>query len=73
MRQNAKRRKHNRERRSRMRNLTKSVLAETDKTEAENLFRQAVSHIDRLSSRGILHQNNAARKKAQLSRHINNL
>ncbi len=73
MRQNEKRRKHNNVRRSKMRTLIKKVTSETDKETAEKNLRDAVSYIDRLSTKGILHKNTAARKKAQLTKHVNNL
>ena len=73
MRQNEKRRKHNNVRRSKMRTLIKKVTSETDKEAAEKNLRDAVSYIDRLSTKGILHKNTAARKKAQLTKHVNNL
>lgn len=73
MRQNAKRKKHNNVRRSKMRTLIKEVTAETDKEAAENKLREAVSYIDKLTTKGILHQNTAARKKAKLTKHVNNL
>lgn len=73
MRQNAKRRKHNRELRSKMRTLVKKVLAEENREKAEELLKPAVSYLDRMSSKGVIHDNKAARKKAQLTRHVNGL
>lgn len=73
MRQNVKRRKHNNARRSKMRTLIKKVTSSTDKETAEKNLREAVSFIDKLTTKGILHKNTAARKKAQLTKHVNNL
>lgn len=73
MRQNAKRRKHNNVRRSKMRTLIKKAAASTDKETAEQNLREAVSYIDKLTTKGILHKNTAARKKAKLTKHVNNL
>jgi len=73
LRQNAKRREHNKSRRSKMRTLIKNVLQSADKTEAEKNLNKAVSFIDRLSAKRIIHPNNAARKKARLTKHVNNL
>lgn len=73
MRQDEKRRKHNNTRRSRMRTLIKKVLNSTDKETAEKNLKEATSFIDRLSVKGIIHSNNAARKKARLTKHVNNL
>ncbi|MGB0346742.1 MAG: 30S ribosomal protein S20 [Balneolaceae bacterium] len=73
VRQNKVRNAHNTSRRSKMRTLIKKVLVETDKAKAENLLKEATSYIDRMSVKGIVHQNNAARKKARLTKHVNNL
>ena len=72
-RQNAKRNTHNRARRSKMRTLIKKVMTSTSKDEAQVLYKEAVSYLDRMSVKGVIHTNNAARKKAQLTRHVNAL
>jgi len=72
-RQNAKRNVHNRARRSKMRTLIKKVMTSTSKDEAQVLYKEAVSYLDRMSVKGVIHTNNAARKKAQLTRHVNAL
>jgi small subunit ribosomal protein S20 len=56
-----------------MRTLIKKVLNSSDKAQAEVLLKDAVSYIDRMSQKGIVHPNNAARKKARLTKHVNNL
>mgnify|MGYP003665065363 FL=1 len=73
VRQAEKRKKHNSARKSKMRTLIKNVLASTDKKEAEVILKEAVSYIDRMSFKGIIHSNNAARRKAALTKHVNNL
>jgi len=73
MRQNKKRRDHNRTRRSKMRTLIKKVQTASDKELAEGYLKEAVSFIDRLSTKRIIHPNTAARKKAQLTKYVNNL
>ena len=72
-RQNEKRNAHNRTRRSRMRTLIKKVFSTTDKAEAEIALKEATSFIDRMSVKGVIHKNNAARRKAQLTKHVNSL
>ena len=72
-RQNAKRNVHNRARRSKMRTLIKKVMTSTSKDEAQVLYKEAVSYLDRMSVKGVIHTNNAARKKAQLTRYVNAL
>ncbi len=73
VRQAEKSKKHNRARKSKMRMLIKDVMTATDKKEAEKLLKEAVSYVDRMSVKGIVHKNNAARKKAALTKHVNNL
>ncbi|MBO6536005.1 MAG: 30S ribosomal protein S20 [Balneolaceae bacterium] len=73
VRQNKVRNEHNTARRSKMRTLVKKVLTETDKAKAEVALKDAVSYLDRMSVKGIVHQNNAARKKARLTKYVNNL
>ena len=73
LRQDEKRRKHNNTRRSKMRTFIKNVFSATDKETAEKQLKAATSYIDKLSNKGIIHENNAARKKAKLTRHVNNL
>lgn len=73
VRQNEKRRARNRARRSKMRTLIKKVLTATEREQAEELLRAAVSHIDRMVAKGVVHRNNAARKKASLTKHVNSL
>ncbi len=73
MRQEAKRRIHNRARRSAMRSLYKKVFKATTKEEAEPLVKQAVSYLDRMAAKGHIHKNNAANKKANITRYYNSL
>lgn len=73
IRQSKKRNEHNRARRSRMNTLIKKVMNSADKESAENSLKEAVSFIDRMSVKGVVHKNTAARKKAQLTRFVNNL
>ena len=63
----------NQQYKSKMRSSIKKVLASTDKTEAEMLYREAVSVIDSLESKKILHKNTAARRKSALTNHVNSL
>jgi small subunit ribosomal protein S20 len=73
MRQNKKRRDHNKSRRSRMRTLVKKVLTTTEKELAEKHLNEAVSYLDRIATKGIIHPKNAARKKSQLTNYVNTL
>lgn len=73
VRQSAKRRLENREKRSKMRTLTRRVLETSKKDQAEPLLKDAVSYIDRLTCKGLIHKNTAANRKSRIVRHVNSL
>ncbi|MDP6397088.1 MAG: 30S ribosomal protein S20 [Candidatus Marinimicrobia bacterium] len=58
---------------SKMKSIVKKVMSSQDKNEAETLYREAVSIIDNLTSKKILHRNTAARRKSSLTKHVNSL
>ena len=73
MRQSENRRKQNREKRSRLRTLVRNVLSEQSRDAAEQKLKTAVSYLDKMSAKGVIHRNMAARKKSQLTEHVNSL
>lgn len=76
VRQTAKRRERNRDRKREIRLELKkinSVIAGGDKKAAAEELKKAQEVIDRISSRGAIHPNTAARRKSQLARRINAL
>ena len=56
-----------------MRTSIKKVLAATDKSEAEKLFRFATALVDRLARKHIIHRNKAANVKSRLARRVSGL
>ena len=69
-RQSEKNRIHNKSMRSAMRTGIKNTLRAIkagDKEKAEAAFRAAVPKIDRMATKGIIHQNKAARHKSRLN------
>ncbi len=58
---------------SKIKTLYKKALSTTDKTEAEKLYKETVSVLDNYSTKNKIHKNNASRKKATLTRHLNKL
>ncbi len=72
-RQSIKRRLANREKRSKMRTLTRRVMESQEKEQAEALLNDAVSYIDRMTCKGLVHKNTAANRKSSLVKHVNNL
>lgn len=73
IRQNERRRVINKNSISKMKTLMKRVFGSEDKETVEKYYKAAVSHIDKITVKGRLHINNAARKKAKLTRHLNNV
>ncbi|HSD63499.1 MAG TPA: 30S ribosomal protein S20 [Ignavibacteriaceae bacterium] len=73
IRTNARKRVVNKNYESMLKTNYKKALASENKEEAEKLYKEAVSAIDRGATRGIIHLNNAARKKAALTKHLNSL
>jgi small subunit ribosomal protein S20 len=72
-RQNIKRRARNRMRRSRMRTFEKkadALLAEGNQVEAAEAVLAAIREIDKAAQKGIIHRNNAARRKSRLVKRL---
>lgn len=72
IRQNVKRRARNKAVRTRARtfvNRARLAIADDPESAAEAV-RQAVSELDRAASKGVIHRNNAARRKRRLMRHL---
>ena len=51
----------------------KAAVAEGNKELAEKTYLEAVGMVDRAVSKGIIHKNNAARKKSQYTKLLNGL
>ena len=64
---------HNLHYKSMMKSAVKKVLSSTDKNEVETLYREAISIIDSLVSKKILHKKTAARRKSALTKYVNSL
>ena len=73
VRQNEVRKLRNNGKRSKLRTLIKSTMEASDKATAEKSYKDAISYIDKLTVKGIIHKNTAARKKSALTRHLNAL
>jgi small subunit ribosomal protein S20 len=72
MRQEAKRRLHNRSVKSLVKTqVTKARGAISSGQEAEEAVRAAVSELDRAAKKGVIHRNNAARRKSRLMKQLN--
>lgn len=74
MRQDRKRRERNRVYRTRARTLvkrTRRLIAEGKLEQAQEAARQACQALDKAASKGVIHKNNAARRKSRLMKHLN--
>ena len=74
MRQEQKRRLHNRMVKSIVKtNVTKARQAIASGLDSEAAVRAAVSELDRAAKKGVIHRNNAARRKSRLMKQLNAL
>ncbi len=76
IRQNEKRRLRNRRVRSRTRTFAKkaeALIASGKPAEAMEAVRAAVSELDKAAQKGVIHPNNAARRKSRLMKRLNSL
>lgn len=74
MRSAEQRRKINQVHRSRARTFmkkTRRLIAEGRMEEAEAMSREAAGALDRAAQKGVIHKNNAARRKSRLMRYLN--
>ena len=72
-RQDIKRRARNIDSMSRLRTHIKNVLSTTTKADAEKVYAEAVSIIDKAVSKNLILKNTGSRRKAQITRHVNSL
>ena len=73
IRQEEKRRLHNRYYAKTMRNAVKKLRATTDKAEAVALFPNVQKMLDKLAKKNVIHKNKAANLKSKLALHVNKL
>jgi small subunit ribosomal protein S20 len=72
MRQEQKRRLHNRSVKSLVKTqITKAREALASDADAIEAVRVAVSELDRAAKKGVIHRNNAARRKSRLMKQLN--
>ena len=73
IRQDQKKRLHNRFYHKSTRTAIKKLRTMTEKAEAETFLPKVISMIDRLAKRNIIHNNKAANLKSKLTKHVNSL
>lgn len=75
-RQNEKRRSHNRIYRGSARTQVKTaraVIAEGDQEKSAAEVKEAIRKLDLAASKGVIHKNNAARRKSRLMKRLNGM
>ena len=73
VRQSRKANLRNRHNKSKMKTAIKQVLTTDNKEHISVPLSKAVSTIDKVCSKGIIHKNRAAHHKSSLMRHVNSL
>ena len=73
IRQEQKRRLHNRYYAKTMRNAVRKLRATTDKAEATKLYPSVQKALDKLAKINIIHKNKASNLKSKLAKHIQKL
>ena len=58
---------------SQIKSSLKKVFSSKNKDEAEKLYKEAVSILDKNTTKGRIPKNNASRKKSQITKHLNGL
>ncbi len=73
VRQDDKKRLHNRYYKKTARNAVRDLRATSDKGEAESLLPKVFSMLDRLARKNTIHKKKAANLKSKLAKHVNSL
>ena len=73
LRQASKRREHNRRVKSAIRTRTRRLLESDNSDDAREQLDELYAMLDRAAARNVMHRNTAARKKARLARHVEQL
>lgn len=74
--QDEKRRIRNKGIKTRFKNIAKKVeeaLSAENRESAQESLQEAISVIDRVASKGVIHKNTASRKKSRLTKRVNAL
>jgi small subunit ribosomal protein S20 len=73
IRTNERKRVINQQAATRIKSSVKKVLATTTKEEAEKLYKESISILDKGTTKGLIKKNTASRKKSLITRHLNKL
>jgi len=72
-RQTPKKTEYNKHYKAKIRTAVKNVLVSKSKESAQTEYKKAVTVLDKAAVKGIIHRNNAANKKSNLTRFVNKL
>jgi small subunit ribosomal protein S20 len=72
-RQSVKRTEKNKLYKAKIRTAIRKVLESKDKSSAEKELKSAVTILDKVAAKGIIHKNNAANRKSSLTRFVNKM
>jgi small subunit ribosomal protein S20 len=73
IRTNERKREINKTYTSKIKTSIKKVLASDNREEAEKLYKNAISDLDKGTVKGVIKKNTASRNKSQLTKHLNSL
>ena len=73
VRQSRKANLNNRAYKSKVKTAMKRVLNVKEKSEAQDILKDAIQLIDQVAAKGIIHKNKAANQKSTLYKYINSL
>ena len=73
IRTNEKKRVRNKITSTRIKSTMKKVLGAEKIEDAEKNYKEAIALLDKSTTRGRIHRNNAAHKKSRLTKHLNSL
>ena len=73
IRSSEKRRTRNRQDRKKLKTLAQAVRSSENKEVAQQALAAALPFIDKISAKGILHKNKAARQKSKLTKFVNKM
>lgn len=72
-RQTPKKTEYNKHYKAKIRTAVKNVLSSKSKESAQAEYKKAITVLDKAAVKGIIHKNNAAHKKSQITRHLNRM
>ncbi|NQU68190.1 MAG: 30S ribosomal protein S20 [Candidatus Marinimicrobia bacterium] len=64
---------YNKHYKSLMRTVIKKVMGATSTDEATPLVKTAISTIDKIAGKGVIHKNNAGNQKSRIMKYLNSL